>query len=1131
MCMPENKSREVRFGLVMYGGVSLAIYINGVTHEFARLTRGKGVYKLIKRLTDSDILVDIVSGTSAGGINGIYFAFAMTNDLDFGTMSRLWRDSGDIETLLHQPDLKPASARSLLDSENYLAALRDAFRDMPTYRADASDEPSSIGELDLFVTGTDVDGKIYTVLDDQGHAIDVKDHRSVFWLKHRPGRKEPFQRLPETGAGGAANIAANQETYQALATLARITSCFPAAFRPVHVQNTNTGVDGRLQEWGSLGKESYFLDGGVLDNKPFTHTIRAIFTHPAERPVERILAYVEPDPERFQDREAHDPGFFTAALDGSFGIPGYQSIAEDLRLIAQHNAQVNRYWQVCSELRGKIQPAAGQNALPTGAGIPNNISQAQQVLYGRSRMAALGMRAVQGLATKSDPRFPLTPDERRQIEKLVKRLIEMPAQAAAPGQRPVLTDVNSLSRFDVYFRKRRLYQVAFRIADGMRSADAAVAQTLSGLWARVNIGIQILEIIQYWMEFLMDHLLEGNAENWRVKSPDDVWGDLRWYLEEFMELARAAQLPVDAADLSMYHSRLGTTARAQLARQPGQLNPNFEGLFHDTDAQERNFFSPPEPDVYLKEYDEFVALDALVYPLEFVSNLESTEIIKTLRVSPADAHFGFSNRPVEGKLAGNALAHFGGFFKRSWRSNDILWGRLDAVSEVIEATVTPERMKEIAENEGLRETVRMRFDDPASVRTLFPHSSAQAADEIRGWIRRLLDDDWGTAGAARGEIQAKLDLLAQMEQLEILYESLPTVISDAALEQAHWNRFRVPLGRSGVLTDDQILNWRKARKLSNFGGTAPVRERALCRQLADWTRQDASRVANLWERLAANKQARINWWRAVDPQRGLTNGEIVVREAIAESYRNLCRTDPAPRFLPTRGFVSPSIAVFAADTFGRAIVANWVDDQAARPAESRIGKFFREEYRVGTEGLWRAMPTLLLAEIFTRASLVLRACILGGLDDNTRAAIAERKAFRLIVDWPLRTTYWMSRLWRREPVFLSVFQGAAFVASLITLVLALMGRKQLLWSDGSLILKNWALMIVLPLAVLATQCKMGWRNPLGRAAIIAAEIVAVILVIVFRSEIYAALHLRVLFDALHAATTAFWAKWSSGPTP
>ena len=83
------RSPEIRLGIVMYGGVSLAIYIYGVAHEFFRAVRGQGIYKLIKELTDSDIVVDVISGTSAGGINGILLAYALCNELHFGSISSL----------------------------------------------------------------------------------------------------------------------------------------------------------------------------------------------------------------------------------------------------------------------------------------------------------------------------------------------------------------------------------------------------------------------------------------------------------------------------------------------------------------------------------------------------------------------------------------------------------------------------------------------------------------------------------------------------------------------------------------------------------------------------------------------------------------------------------------------------------------------------------------------------------------------------------------------------------------------------------------------------------------------------------------------------------------------------------
>jgi len=104
-------ARETRLGLVVYGGVSLAIYINGVADELFRAHRGRGVYKLLKRLLDSDIVVDIVSGTSAGGINGLLLAYALTNEREFSDCASLWREQGSLSRLLRLIDLRISSSR------------------------------------------------------------------------------------------------------------------------------------------------------------------------------------------------------------------------------------------------------------------------------------------------------------------------------------------------------------------------------------------------------------------------------------------------------------------------------------------------------------------------------------------------------------------------------------------------------------------------------------------------------------------------------------------------------------------------------------------------------------------------------------------------------------------------------------------------------------------------------------------------------------------------------------------------------------------------------------------------------------------------------------------------------------
>src|SRR5919109_3335664 len=156
--------REIRLGLVVYGGVSLAIYINGVADELFRAVRGRGIYKLLKRLLDADIVVDIISGTSAGGINGLLLAYALTNGREFSDCARLWRDHGALAKLLRLTD-DEVHATSLLDSRNYyIPHLEAAFRDMSRIspEVERTERPSRLDELDLFVTGTNFDGRMTT---------------------------------------------------------------------------------------------------------------------------------------------------------------------------------------------------------------------------------------------------------------------------------------------------------------------------------------------------------------------------------------------------------------------------------------------------------------------------------------------------------------------------------------------------------------------------------------------------------------------------------------------------------------------------------------------------------------------------------------------------------------------------------------------------------------------------------------------------------------------------------------------------------------------------------------------------------------------------------------------------------
>jgi predicted acylesterase/phospholipase RssA len=73
---------DLRLAVVMSGGVSLCVWMGGVALEVDRLRRRQPVYDEILHLIGSAVRVDIVSGTSAGGLNGVLLAAAVAYGSD-----------------------------------------------------------------------------------------------------------------------------------------------------------------------------------------------------------------------------------------------------------------------------------------------------------------------------------------------------------------------------------------------------------------------------------------------------------------------------------------------------------------------------------------------------------------------------------------------------------------------------------------------------------------------------------------------------------------------------------------------------------------------------------------------------------------------------------------------------------------------------------------------------------------------------------------------------------------------------------------------------------------------------------------------------------------------------------------
>jgi predicted acylesterase/phospholipase RssA len=102
--------------------------------------------------------IDIISGTSAGGINGIYLAKALATEGDLSQLEELWFDEGGIDELLNDrasyarlPVTPQPVPQSLLNSRRMYLKLLSAFDGMDGGRPSGNRHASRFAdEVDLY---------------------------------------------------------------------------------------------------------------------------------------------------------------------------------------------------------------------------------------------------------------------------------------------------------------------------------------------------------------------------------------------------------------------------------------------------------------------------------------------------------------------------------------------------------------------------------------------------------------------------------------------------------------------------------------------------------------------------------------------------------------------------------------------------------------------------------------------------------------------------------------------------------------------------------------------------------------------------------------------------------------------
>jgi patatin-related protein len=413
--------QEVRFAVVLYGGVSLAIYINGVAQEMLRLIRATSpnatnldeiekIYRTLGQAIAPGVVptarpapnapvrtrfsIDVISGTSAGGINGIFLAKALANNTPLTALEKLWVEQGALELLLNdsksQTDLpfaRTAGTRSLLNSRRMYWELLQAFKGMDPKPSSQRSKPL-VDRISLFATTTDIRGVALPIqLSDE--VVFERRYRNVFRLRFVP--EGGFEK-ERNDFGEACN--------PFLAFASRCTSSFPFAFEPMcladidPVLKADPDYKDRLKVCGanapSLQKffqqyltstsdastnEAFsgraFGDGGYLNNKPFSYAIDALVETESDLPVDRKLIYVEPSPEHpeLEPKETAPPNAIENSLDALITIPGYQTIREDLARALERNALISRVSEAIRQIETD-SPPAGRRAMDADSLAP-----------------------------------------------------------------------------------------------------------------------------------------------------------------------------------------------------------------------------------------------------------------------------------------------------------------------------------------------------------------------------------------------------------------------------------------------------------------------------------------------------------------------------------------------------------------------------------------------------------------------------------------------------------------------------------------------------------------------------------------------------------------------------------------
>jgi predicted acylesterase/phospholipase RssA len=627
-----------------------------VSAEIDRLRRAgrgdagdDGVLKLWKELVDAlnvRVTVDVVAGTSAGGLNGAALATSIARGTKLPDLRETWLDVASIKRLAEDEDQTKGERPSVLNGEMFAVQIHKVFDgitgvDRPPPSVEGltdesveklagalSAESAMPRAVTLYTTATSLRGNPSTYTDAAETRFGQLEYRIVCRFTRDLRGRDQF-------VGPSAT--------DRLSRAARASASFPVAFQPTFFcAARDTGDTGPKTEGPGMGAISnmgdqsrWVIDGGVLDNEPFGPVLDEVAQRPIDADVDRVVAYVVPEGglvHTVADRFDHKQGMIRPAL-AALNLPRESNLANQLDRLRQMERDVRATRDDDGELFRRAQKGEFDDAV--------------KELFGQYRASRLVAAVWEARKIGAEGR------------NTTVRMLSAPDDVRAMDERgdhdwlPAEDDLGLGNRWrwgpSAAERLLRLATSLERSAIRDKPGDVGISRALVVLSAA---GWELQALRRKGKDILAEKIrMAGGA----ALSDADLLAllDAHYASPEAREIETAildtlrfalGRLPADgdASAFAKAALKVEVVRRATAGTDPYTPRPRFR------------FY-------------------------RFGANCGSPLVS--------------GGKPLEDKLLGLRMGHFGGFLDRWWRAYDWTWGRLDGITQLVAMLANPRALE------------------------------------------------------------------------------------------------------------------------------------------------------------------------------------------------------------------------------------------------------------------------------------------------------------------------------------------------------------------------------------------------------------------------------------------------------